>query len=252
MAGLCEGGNEPLGSLKAIKEEMILRDMLLELNDSCEQYGMKINTNKTKSMVIGRKTKKVNLRILHEAVEQVDSFKYLRLNEMKVIMPVKMSPGSSTESYPAFAHLGLRENPGKNLNQVTCPDRESNPGHLVSRPDALTITPQWRLVNLWIGGAAIDFGTYKFHFLISLLISRLRDIGPNRAVPWEIRITAYYRYSRKAYSGWGYCRMNANKYAKTVAKFMTLAHTLPLPPEPIVTGWGTWLNEVCGKRKERR
>ncbi|KAJ4440356.1 hypothetical protein ANN_08495, partial [Periplaneta americana] len=28
-----------------------------------------------------------------------------------------MSPGSSTESYPAFAHIGLRENPGKNLNQ---------------------------------------------------------------------------------------------------------------------------------------
>ncbi|KAJ4445526.1 hypothetical protein ANN_12206 [Periplaneta americana] len=24
-----------------------------------------------------------------------------------------MSPGSSTESYPAFAHIGLRENPGK-------------------------------------------------------------------------------------------------------------------------------------------
>ncbi|KAJ4426329.1 hypothetical protein ANN_27143 [Periplaneta americana] len=53
-----------------------------------------------------------------------------------------MSPGSSTESYPAFARVGLRENPGKNLNQVTCPDRDSNPGHLVSQPDALTVTPQ--------------------------------------------------------------------------------------------------------------
>ncbi|KAJ4432437.1 hypothetical protein ANN_21056 [Periplaneta americana] len=53
-----------------------------------------------------------------------------------------MSPGSSTESYPAFARIGLRENPGKNLNQVTCPDRDSNPGHLVSQPDALTVTPQ--------------------------------------------------------------------------------------------------------------
>ncbi|KAJ4441527.1 hypothetical protein ANN_11383 [Periplaneta americana] len=53
-----------------------------------------------------------------------------------------MSPGSSTESYLAFAHIGLRENPGKNLNQITCPDRESNPGHLASRPDALTVTPQ--------------------------------------------------------------------------------------------------------------
>ncbi|KAJ4442772.1 hypothetical protein ANN_04364 [Periplaneta americana] len=30
----------------------------------------------------------------------------------------------------------------KNLNQVTCPDRDSNLGHLVSRPDALTVTPQ--------------------------------------------------------------------------------------------------------------
>ncbi|KAJ4431022.1 hypothetical protein ANN_19615 [Periplaneta americana] len=28
------------------------------------------------------------------------------------------SPGSSTESYPAFAHNGLRENPGKSLNQA--------------------------------------------------------------------------------------------------------------------------------------
>ncbi|KAJ4450373.1 hypothetical protein ANN_01794 [Periplaneta americana] len=30
----------------------------------------------------------------------------------------EMSPGSRTESYPAFARIGLRENPGKNLNQV--------------------------------------------------------------------------------------------------------------------------------------
>ncbi|KAJ4431290.1 hypothetical protein ANN_19887 [Periplaneta americana] len=29
----------------------------------------------------------------------------------------EMSPRSSTESYPAFAHIGLRENPGKNFNQ---------------------------------------------------------------------------------------------------------------------------------------
>ncbi|KAJ4430984.1 hypothetical protein ANN_19577 [Periplaneta americana] len=53
-----------------------------------------------------------------------------------------MSPRSSTESYPASARIGLRENPGKNLNRVTFPDRDSNPGHLVSRPDALTVTPQ--------------------------------------------------------------------------------------------------------------
>ncbi|KAJ4432524.1 hypothetical protein ANN_21146 [Periplaneta americana] len=59
-----------------------------------------------------------------------------------------MSPESNTENYPAFAHIGLRENPGKNLNQVTFPDWESNPGHLVSRPDALT-----RIPNLSAGKA---------------------------------------------------------------------------------------------------
>ncbi|KAJ4435316.1 hypothetical protein ANN_17926 [Periplaneta americana] len=52
---------------------MILRDMLLELNDSCEQYGMKINANKTKTMVIGRKIKKVNVRFQNEAVEKNDA-----------------------------------------------------------------------------------------------------------------------------------------------------------------------------------
>ncbi|KAJ4435818.1 hypothetical protein ANN_18437 [Periplaneta americana] len=40
------------------EEEMILKDTLLELNNSCEQYGMNINANKTKTMVIGRKVKK--------------------------------------------------------------------------------------------------------------------------------------------------------------------------------------------------
>ncbi|KAJ4427484.1 hypothetical protein ANN_25132 [Periplaneta americana] len=55
---------------------------------------------------------------------------------------IEPSLPKTTESYPAFTRIGLRENPGKNLNQVTCPDRDSKPGHLVSRPDALTVTPQ--------------------------------------------------------------------------------------------------------------
>ncbi|KAJ4431326.1 hypothetical protein ANN_19923 [Periplaneta americana] len=58
-----------------------------------------------------------------------------------------MNLGSNTERYPAFAHIG------KNLNQVTCPDRESNPGHLVSRLDALTwgnLSPICRLINSYL------------------------------------------------------------------------------------------------------
>ncbi|KAJ4436810.1 hypothetical protein ANN_16942 [Periplaneta americana] len=85
MAGLCEGGNKPLGFLIVIYVTRAVGD----------------NTG-------------------------------------------EMSPGSGTESYPAFACIGLRENPGKNLNQVPCPDQDSNPGHLVSQPEALTVTPQVR------------------------------------------------------------------------------------------------------------
>ncbi|KAJ4428798.1 hypothetical protein ANN_25791 [Periplaneta americana] len=79
-----------------------------------------------------------------------------------------MSPGSSTESYPAFARIRLRENPGKNLNQVTCPDRDSNPGHLVSQPDALTVvTPQIReedfadAVKRWFRSEAAEYAITK-------------------------------------------------------------------------------------------
>ena len=57
-------------------EKMTLRNMLMELNDRCEQYGMKINANKTKTMVIGRKAKKIKVRLPDEAVEQIYSFKY--------------------------------------------------------------------------------------------------------------------------------------------------------------------------------
>ena len=46
--------------------------MLMELNYKCVDYGMK--------MAIGRKPKKIDMRIKDESVEQVDSFKYLGCN----------------------------------------------------------------------------------------------------------------------------------------------------------------------------
>ena len=58
----------------------MLKNMLMELNDRSEYYGVKININKTKTMVIGRKPKKVNVRVKDESVEQVDRFKYLGYN----------------------------------------------------------------------------------------------------------------------------------------------------------------------------
>ncbi|KAJ4434595.1 hypothetical protein ANN_23157 [Periplaneta americana] len=114
MAGLCEGGNEPPGSLKAISNFEVSCGSSPIIKAS-RDYGLKFDA--------GRIYQLAKRSISDNAGE--------------------MSPGSNTESYPAFARIGLRENPGKNLNQVTCPDRDSNPGHLVLQPDALTVTPQW-------------------------------------------------------------------------------------------------------------
>ena len=59
------------------EDERMLKSMLMELNGRFEDYGMKICINKAKAMVIGRKPKKIDMRIKDESVEQVDSFKYL-------------------------------------------------------------------------------------------------------------------------------------------------------------------------------
>ena len=62
------------------EDERMLKNMLMELNDRCEDYGMKINISKVKTMVIRRKPKQIDIRIKDESVEQVDSFKYLGCN----------------------------------------------------------------------------------------------------------------------------------------------------------------------------
>ncbi|KAJ4436852.1 hypothetical protein ANN_16984 [Periplaneta americana] len=66
------------------EEEMILKDMLLELNGNCEQYGMKINANTTKSMVIRRKIQKMNLQIVNEAVEVGEERMMLKLIRKRI------------------------------------------------------------------------------------------------------------------------------------------------------------------------
>ncbi|KAJ4428629.1 hypothetical protein ANN_24674 [Periplaneta americana] len=60
-----------------------------------------------------------------------------------------MSPGSSTKSYPAFARIELRENSGENLNQETCPDRDSNPGHLNSNNNTTDIITYDELIEVY-------------------------------------------------------------------------------------------------------
>ena len=40
-----------------LAEDEMMLNMLMDLNDRCEDYGTKININKTKIMVIWKKTK---------------------------------------------------------------------------------------------------------------------------------------------------------------------------------------------------
>ncbi|KAJ4445839.1 hypothetical protein ANN_12524 [Periplaneta americana] len=107
-----------------------------------------------------------------------------------------MSLGSSTESHPAFARIGLRKNPGKNLNQVTCPDRDSNPGHLVSRLDVLTVTPQQATKGNIEGGGFgpvlwIEFGVAQWS---ERLVRRTKDTGfiPNALLTFKSKSTKDY------------------------------------------------------------
>ena len=71
------------------EDERMLKNMLVELNERCEDYLMKINITKTKTMVTGRKPKKIDMRIKDESVEQMDSLKYFRCNSSSNINAVK-------------------------------------------------------------------------------------------------------------------------------------------------------------------
>ena len=62
------------------KDGGMLKNMLMKLNERCEDYGIKINISNRKAMIIGRKPKNIDLQIKDESVEKVDSFKNLGCN----------------------------------------------------------------------------------------------------------------------------------------------------------------------------
>ena len=53
------------------EDERMLKNMLMELNERCEDYGLKINISETKAMVIGRKPKKIIYELM---VNQLDKW----------------------------------------------------------------------------------------------------------------------------------------------------------------------------------
>ena len=83
------------------EDERMLKNMIMELNERCEDYGMKINISKTKAMVIGRKPENIDIRIKDESIE-VDSFKYLGCNissNMNCCQEVKQRIAMAKEAF---------------------------------------------------------------------------------------------------------------------------------------------------------
>ncbi|KAJ4427302.1 hypothetical protein ANN_24922 [Periplaneta americana] len=66
--------------------------------------------------------------------------------------------GSSTESYPSFAHIGLKKPQPGNLPRLGI-----EPGHLVSVPDVLTVTLQ----------LGVRMGCYMYNERYSAFVARL-------------------------------------------------------------------------------
>ncbi|KAJ4445729.1 hypothetical protein ANN_12414 [Periplaneta americana] len=99
MAGVCEGGNEPPGSLKA---KRMSNARLIPFEDL--------------SLV-------TILPIMHVRYLSDYAMNYLALERNRPMQTSdesdvsEMSSGFSAESYPAFVLNELRQNPGKNLNQ---------------------------------------------------------------------------------------------------------------------------------------
>lgn len=81
--GICIGGKR----IECIRfaDDMVLlaesertaNNMLKDLNEACVEYGMQINTAKTKSMVISTRCKQANIKIGQATISQVSAFKYL-------------------------------------------------------------------------------------------------------------------------------------------------------------------------------
>ena len=53
------------------------QNMLHQINESSKRYGMEINREKTKSMLVADKQYKLDIKIDDSTIEQVPKFKYL-------------------------------------------------------------------------------------------------------------------------------------------------------------------------------
>ncbi|KAJ4451120.1 hypothetical protein ANN_02560 [Periplaneta americana] len=95
MAGLCEGGNEPLGSLKAINKAMKFSDK------SCKDYGVQLAT-KRGTTILG-----VQFKVCHGSLyavmwlaDEPREFNLPTLPQRCITYEVEELPSNSEEEVP--------------------------------------------------------------------------------------------------------------------------------------------------------
>ena len=91
-----------------------------------EDYGMTISISKMKDMVVGRKSKKIDIQVKGESIEQVDSFKYLGCNissNMNCCQKVKQRIAMAKEAFNRKRNIFCRPLEKKKLRKrlTSCP-----------------------------------------------------------------------------------------------------------------------------------
>ncbi|KAJ4438968.1 hypothetical protein ANN_14922 [Periplaneta americana] len=113
-----------------------------------------------------------------------------------------MSPESSTDSYPAFAQIGLRENPGKKLNQI----------RTVFLTILLSVTSEEaaaRVALIYLSRLLVREECVGHAMRGSPRVGRKREKGRKRAEEMMISLLFYARVNRRSQSttgaNWGVC-----------------------------------------------
>ncbi|KAJ4445766.1 hypothetical protein ANN_12451 [Periplaneta americana] len=158
MADLCQGCNEPPSSLKASVQPM-----------TTQLTGVQPMTSQLCTVIKPQVSIILGYAIERELAKSHGGWKSNTVAEVR---------GPAPKVTQHLLVLGY-------LNQVTCPNRDSNPGHLVSQPDALTVTPQSVRLRVRPG---------KRHVLIRRFVravvetrSTIKDIKVNkqRCIQWR-------------------------------------------------------------------
>ncbi|KAJ4440122.1 hypothetical protein ANN_08259 [Periplaneta americana] len=162
MARLCEGGNEPPGSLKAASLTINPRAADCPCTQQ-KRLPLELDPEHSSSnppLLFNDDTNAVDIVI------PVQQNRFLHLSTFSVFLslrttctrPIKPHSHEANEAWFSLSgyvnsqnmrhyasvnpHEFLEELQMLQIFRVTCSDRESNPDYLVSRPDALTVTQQ--------------------------------------------------------------------------------------------------------------